>query len=54
MTLHFLPCGHWAADVRLNLGSGFETTFRVTSARREWAMEMAMARVSAILKQLSC
>jgi hypothetical protein len=54
MTLHFLPCGHWAADVRLNLGSGFETTFRVTSARREWAMAMAMARVSAILKQLSC
>lgn len=53
MTLHRLPCGYWAADVRLTLGES-QTMFRITSARRSWAMAMATARVSAILKQLSC
>ena len=51
MILHLLPCGHYAADVRLNL-NGLQTTFRVTSARREWAMAMAMTKIANILKQL--
>jgi len=50
MTLHYLPCGHWAADIRLNVGE-LQTTFRVISARRDWAMQMAMARANKILEQ---
>lgn len=52
MTLHLLPCGHWAADIRLNVGE-LQTTFRVISARRDWAMQMAMVKTNKILEQLS-
>lgn len=51
MTLHLLPCGHWAADIRLNVGE-LQTTFRVISARRVWAMQMAIAKANKILEQL--
>ena len=51
MIIHLLPCGYYAADVRLNL-NGLQTTFRVTSARREWVMAMAMTKIANILKQL--
>lgn len=50
MTLHLLPCGHWAADIRLNVGE-LQTTFRVTSARRAWAMQMAIQKANKILEQ---
>ena len=51
MTLHLLPCGHWAADIRLNVGE-LQTTFRVISARRVWAMQMAIQKVKTLLETL--
>ncbi len=52
MVLHLLPSGYWAADVRLNL-NGLTTTFRVESVHRQWAMQMALARVSSILSEIT-
>lgn len=49
MTLHFLPCGYWAADVRLNL-NGLQTTFRIESAKREWAMASAIVKIKKLLE----
>ena len=49
MILHLLPTGYWAADVRLNL-NGLQTTFRIESAKREWAMASAVARIKNILE----
>ena len=52
MVLHLLPSGNWAADVRLNL-NGLQTCFRVESSRRQWAMQMALARAYSILSAVS-
>lgn len=49
MILHLLPTGYWAADVRLNL-NGLQTTFRIESARREWAMASAVLQIKNILE----
>jgi hypothetical protein len=52
MSLFLLPSGYWAADVRLDL-NGLTTTFRVESVRRQWAMQMAIARAFQILSAIS-